>query len=124
MDFFIFRVARTNPGVSASTGGADDVFENIAVSDAVFRRREADETINGRDETTFARPRRTPETGTAYSGSNGKRQNRPGQKAQMPNRAEKAQMTGDRHDQGSFGNHHRGIHRCRPYCPARLRPAG
>jgi hypothetical protein len=91
MKFFIFGFPRTNPGVSASTGGAGDVSENIALSGAMFRRPEADETINGRDETTFARPRRTPETGATYSGSNGKRQNRSGQKAQMPNRAKKAQ---------------------------------
>jgi hypothetical protein len=80
MDFFNFRVARTNPGVSASTEGADDVSENITLSGALFRRPEADETINGRDETTFGGPRRTPETSAKYSGSNGKRQTKPGQK--------------------------------------------
>jgi hypothetical protein len=48
--------------MSASTVGAGDVSENIALSGAMFRFPEADETINEPDETRLPGARRIRET--------------------------------------------------------------
>jgi len=46
-ELLYFWCARTIPGVSASTGGADDVSENITLSGAMFRRRKRMKQLTG-----------------------------------------------------------------------------
>jgi hypothetical protein len=110
-----FPLRRTRRTPRASTEGTGDATENIAFFPSLVSSRGADETKIGGDETRLRPPRRHPETWEFYPSSIGKRQTKPGQKAQM---------TGDRHDQGSFRNCRRCVRCRRSHHDAGLRSAG
>ena len=57
-----FPLRRTRRTPRASTEGTGDVSENIALSGAMFRPPEADETIDDPDETRLPGARRIRET--------------------------------------------------------------